>query len=286
MSGKNEEIRKALRFDGLHEAEKVTGKSYKTDKITEAIGFMNHINNVQIKQELLESIGDSTFSNTEENYLKIVKSIGFESVLIEPFINKEGIEERFHIMWNREHSILLKFDTFTWGDDGSWSEGAPPTNVNGGNFYYNWSQNSDSKLHCTSSGGLVGNGDGQKSYSYLFNGDFTPHILPEELRSIEPKLGDNWQEFSSKYDIWKSKVNLYVKENNLITIYGGYHDCREAIKFKINQLLDNGRFVKKWVERPHLWLLHYMDTKVDGYDSYQITKERISKLPKFVTDCI
>jgi len=288
---KNKKIREVLNFDGLHEAEKITGKSYKVDKMTESLGFMKHVQNGQIKKELLESLGDSTFSNTEENYLKIVQSIGFESELIEPFINGDGIEERLHIMWNKEHSILLVFDTHTWGDDGSWARSGnevPPPNVNGGNFYYNWSPNAEREFGCTSTGGFIGNGDKKNSsYSSLFNEDFTPHILPEELRSIEPIWdAQEYNEYRENFNIWCVKVDEYVESKSLITIWSGHHDCREAIKFNINQLLENGKFVNKWQEPPFLWLLNYMDTKVDGYDYKEITKERLNKLPKYITKLI
>lgn len=164
--------------------------------------------------------------STEQDYLRIVESIGFKSILIEPFINEDGIEERLHIMWNENHSILLVFDTYTWGDDGSWAkagESVPPPSINGGHFYYNWIPNADCKTHCTSSGG-------------------------------------------------------YVDDH----VWSGDHDCREAIKFNIGRLLENGRFVKEWKEAPFLWLLHYMDTKKEGYDYKKINKERLSKLPEQV----
>ena len=288
---KDKDIRDLLNYDSLHEAEKFTGKSYKTDKFTKAMGFITHIEHGYKKRKLLESLGDSTFSNTEENYLKIVKSIGFESVLTEPFINKDGTEERLHVMWNKNNSILLVFDTYTCSDtDGSFARAGrevPPPSVNGGRFYYNWSQNTDSTTHCTSSRGCVTNGDGRKSYSHLFNDDLTPHILPERLRLTEPKFEDySWDDYQNKNNIWTSEVKSYIKDNKLRTIYYGYHDCREAIKFNISQLNKNGKFLKKWVKSPFLWILHYMDTKEEGYDHEKITSERFNKLPKYVIDSI
>jgi len=287
---KDKKIREVLNFDGLHEAEKLTGKSYKDDKLTEALGFLHHIENSKRKRELLESLGDSGFSNTEEDYLEIVKSIGFESALIEPFINDDGIEERLHIMWNKEHSILLVFDTHTWGDDGSWAKSGqevPPPNVNGGNFYYHWSPKPNYNGTCTSSGGFIGNGDKNSTYSSFFNNDLTPHVLPEELRSIEPKWNSQpFDDFNKKFKTWCFKVDDYVKSKSLINIWSGNHDCREAIKFNINQLLENGKFLKKWKEQPFLWLLNYMDSKPKDYDHKKITEERLNKLPKHIIDCI
>jgi len=62
----------------------------------------------------------------------------------------------------------------------------------------------------------------------------------------------------------------------------GGGDCREALKYNIEQLELNGSFVKPWVERPFLWLLHYMDTKVEGYRYEKINAERIAMLPEEV----
>lgn len=286
----SKELKALLNFDALHEAEKVTGKSYKEDGGTESLGFLWHIENSQKRKALLTKLGDSTFSNTEEDYLNIVKSIGFESLLVEPFINRDGIEERYHIMWNKERSILLSFDTHTWGDDGSWAKAGkdvPPPNVNGGKIYYNWSPNPDCKNHCTSSGGYVGNGDSNKSYSVYFNSDFTPHILPDELRVIEPKLDwDDYDGYIKAFDEWCDIVTDYVKENQLVKVWSGDHSCQEAIKFNISELEKNGAFLKQWVEPPFMWLLHYMDSKDDGYDYKAITNERLKQLPKEVLEAM
>jgi len=287
----SKKIRDILKFDALQEAENITGESYKQCGTTESLGFLLHLESSQRKNELLSSLGDSTFSNTEENYLKIVTSIGFESLLVEPFTNENGVEERFHVMWNEESSILLTFDTYTCGDDGSWAKSGkevPPPDVNSGKFYYNWSPNLKCENRCTSSGGMVGNGDVKnKTYSMSFNSDFTPHLLPDELRSIEPTLDwEKYDAYQKAFDEWCVKVDTYIEANQLISIWSGDHDCREAIKFNISQLKENGTFVKNWIKPPFLWLLHYMDTKVEGYDHEAITMERLKKLPEHVVEAM
>lgn len=75
-----------LDFDGLAEAEKITGKSYKTDIYTQSLGMKMMLDNNKKKKDLLESQNDSTFLTTEEDYLRIVESIGFIYLLVEPFI--------------------------------------------------------------------------------------------------------------------------------------------------------------------------------------------------------
>jgi hypothetical protein len=276
------DIKKMLDYDSLSEAEKITGKSYKEDKITESLGLINHIQHNKRKNELLESLGDSKFNNTEEDYLKIVKSIGFEHVLIEKFINENGVEERLHVLWNKENSILLVFDTYSYYDDGNWEKEVPKPIVNGGNFYYNWSPGKD-KTTIGGSGGYVSNGDNNLTYSTLFNKDFTPHLLPDDLRNKEPKLDlDNYSEYSEKFKTWCDYVYSYIVDNELINIWCSHNDCREAIIFNINRLKDNGSFLKQWKKKPFLWLLHYMDTKDNDYDHEKITLERLNKLPKYV----
>lgn len=59
----------------------------------------------------------------------------------------------------------------------------------------------------------------------------------------------------------------------------GDHDCREAIRYHIKQLRENGQFLNPWIKQPFLWLLHYMDTKDENYDYKAIVAERIAMLP-------
>lgn len=69
-------------------------------------------------------------------------------------------------------------------------------------------------------------------------------------------------------------------------IWAGDHDCREALRFHIQRLEENGTFLPVWKNKPFLWLLHYMDTKDDDYDYEAINKERISMLPKEIQKAI
>ena len=267
---KEQEIKQALEFDALAQAEKITGKSYKDDKETGSLGFMMHIEHVQKKNMLMEETGDTKFSETEQDYLQKVESFGFETVLLIPFTTKDGRDEHFYIMWHEEYSILLKWDTYQ-GDR------------NSGKFLYNWSQDvgADSS-GCTSSGGYVGNGDGNTYYSCYFNNDFTPHILPKELRDIQPKWGDNGYEvFSKENDIWLKKCDSYFKGKDIVRIWSGDHDCREAIKHNIAGLANNGTFLHTWKEQPFLWLLHHGDTEGE-YDYDSINADRIVMLPEYI----
>lgn len=277
-------LNEILNFDALANAEKITGKSYKEDKLTEAKGFVDFLKNNRLKENLLSSMDDTCFCETEQSYIRKVTDFGFKSLLVEPFINEDGIEERLHIMWHYDYSILLVLDTYTYSDDGSWGKAGkevPPPSRNGGKLYYNWSPKyKKSRYSLTSSGGFVYNGDTGISFGAEFNKDLTPHLLPRELRDIEPKWKDQpYEQFKVEYKEWVEKVESYLSDKDIIYIWSGDYDCREALKHHINQLSENGTFLKQWKECPFIWLIHYMDTKEDGYDYVSINKERLSKLP-------
>jgi hypothetical protein len=72
-------------------------------------------------------------------------------------------------------------------------------------------------------------------------------------------------------------------------IWVGDHDCREGVRFHIDQLAEHGKFVTPWIEQPFLWLLHYMDTKdkKPGCINYkEVNRQRIAMLPQDVQDAI
>jgi len=269
---KKDEIDKALKYDSLSEAEKITGKSYKEDELTGKIGFMNHVLHSQKKNDLLNSVDDTTFSESEEEYLRKVTDFGFEILLKDEFETKEG-KERFYIMFHRKYSILLSWDTFRGSR-------------NGGKLYYNFIIPESGRFDMTSSGGCVNHSE--KPYSYLFNQDITQHMLPDELRNTQPKWKtcDDWDEYDKQLKIWESKVDDYLLDKKLITIWSGDHDCREGLKHNMNKIAEQTTFLKKWVNQPFLWLLHHGDTEKADYDYKEINKERISRLPKDIQEII
>lgn len=117
-------------------------------------------------------------------------------------------------------------------------------------------------------------------------------------------------QFTTK-DSWGIRSSGYFAdaENG---IWCGYHDGREALRFRIRQLREAGRFLNPWPtgHKQFMWLLHWMDTHTtDGkdqkqsyarwdrehgkvfdpetmYDYEAISQERISRLPQKVRDCI
>lgn len=215
---KTDDIASALSFDALHTAEQLTGRSYKDSKATEALGLALHIEHVQRKADLLRAAGDTVFSNTVADYLRIAAEEGFAVVLDLPFKGRvygeeEAADEHLYVLWHAD-GVLLKFDTH--GGD----------SVNGGQFYYNWRPRNNAPEEgndCLSSGGWE-------------------------------RMADDW-------------------------IWSGNHDCREALRYHLRQLRERGGFVKPWVRRPFLWLLHYMDEKTEGFDYKAVNRERLLMLP-------
>lgn len=69
-------------------------------------------------------------------------------------------------------------------------------------------------------------------------------------------------------------------------IWSGDHDCREAVRFHLRRFRERGELLAKWRVQPFMWLLHYMDTKAEGYDPKAITAARIAMLPQAVREAI
>lgn len=59
-----------------------------------------------------------------------------------------------------------------------------------------------------------------------------------------------------------------------------------GFKHRLDNYRDTGIFMKKWIKQPFLWLLHYGDTKVAGYDFDEINQQRIAMFPTEVQEAI
>ena len=98
-----DEVRKILHYDALADAESLTGKSYKEDPLTMAIGFTQHIDLQDLKRKALEEIGDTNNYQTLEEHLKTFDELGFEIVLVEDFLATseyhEPYAERMYVLW-------------------------------------------------------------------------------------------------------------------------------------------------------------------------------------------
>ncbi len=77
-----------------------------------------------------------------------------------------------------------------------------------------------------------------------------------------------------------------VEGPNGKNVWCGDFDAREGFKHRLDNYRDTGIFMKKWIRQPFLWLLHYGDTKVAGYDFDEINQQRIAMFPTEVQEAI
>jgi hypothetical protein len=106
------------------------------------------------------------------------------------------------------------------------------------------------------------------------------------------KVYYNWETTNRERD-WRitssySPVECSDEGEDYYFCLAGDHDCREALIHNINQLRENGNFLKIWRKKPFLWFLHHGDKdengKVDHYED--VNAERIAMLPQHVQDAI
>ncbi len=136
-----------LQFDPLQVAEQITGESYKTSEYTTGWGMMLMMANGQNKDRALKERDDTCFTETIENYLRIIEKIGFKRVLAMDFVvqddyEKEPRNEKFFVYWH-DDGLLLATDTFRG-------------NRNAAKVWYNWLPKNGWKnvpYRVTSSGG-------------------------------------------------------------------------------------------------------------------------------------
>ena len=139
-------IKKALAFDPLNEAEKQTGKSYKTDNDTTMLGFELMQRNTQEINSLLKRCDDTIFSHSVDDYLRIVSDIGFETLVHFYFESENEKSNQYFLFFHRELAILMVTDTYTILEDET---------INRSDMYFNWRPNSDNR-DGTSSGHFHG----------------------------------------------------------------------------------------------------------------------------------
>jgi len=122
----NDDLNDMLNFDPLHEAERITGKSYKEDEGTSGIGLLLQIAHSKSKNEILKSQGETTFSMEWGEWQRAIFNMGFikvyqDTILRPKFDNEEDIRQ----VWFHEDGLLLKCDSFSG-------------NRNSATVYYNW----------------------------------------------------------------------------------------------------------------------------------------------------
>lgn len=101
-----------------------------------------------------------------------------------------------------------------------------------------------------------------------------------------------WDEFKAISEpIQKERSKIIEKsvmEDGNRTLWIGYHDCREAVKNTIYRMQNLGKFCPVWKECAFSWLTTYADHKghnMNDFTSlYDLTKKRLSKMPKEVVE--
>ena len=192
-----------LNFDGLAEAEKVTGKSYKNDKGTESLGFLAVMLNAEEKnQALIKSndthngiSADDTFILLEENGFELLSKNDYERK--NPYTTKGDIEESSLVFyWNPTLHILVKLETYpsskrinensTGWDDELFE---PYIKINSINMKYTIRPTNINEFwsNCVSSGGMngdvfVGDHDIREGFVHKLNklkeyGEFQPWLF-------------------------------------------------------------------------------------------------------------
>lgn len=214
----------------------------------------------KLKSQALLERDDTDYSTKLDRYKRIIGELGFREVLRLPFEGRSYGEPRtdeFYIYFRDKGGLLLAFDTYYGGET-----------VNSGHLYYNWKPTREdyNKYHITSSGGWRFNCPPELDVTFnerYVNGveQKTPEIMEKDRKRKE----------------------LFMKT----AIWSGDHDCRTALRHNIQKLEEFGEFVTPWVDTPHLWLLHWMDTKDNSGEpldwrlirNKEINAERIAMLP-------
>lgn len=263
-----------LKFDPLDKAEIITGKSSHNDESTVWLGMALGMDKNSRLNELLNQNDDTFLSNKVDDYIRKIKSIGFEEIYFEPFACDKR-NERMFFFFQREFGILLRFDTFDFDS------------VNSGKFYYNWSPNVLGISH-VSSGSFINGGD----YLAFFDSDLKNEVKITGLPP-EPKwdMAIEWSEYKAILaPITEQREIIFQNAyaQGLRNIWVGDHDCREAVKHNIHMLATNGKFAPNWKKCAFSWLCNYSEFKknepLDAH--YESTKKRLSKFPKWVLDQI
>lgn len=105
-----------FRIDPLYEAEKVTGRSYKEDKLTSDLGMLFHLQHTRNKKQMLIQNLDTHYSMLYSDYIKVVEDLSFKK-LDEWFYNsKDNDFKEVMTHWYHDAGIYLVTETFTWDE--------------------------------------------------------------------------------------------------------------------------------------------------------------------------
>lgn len=105
----NKELKEALAFDPLAEAERLTGLSYKKNDAVTALGFgLMRKQREQTNALLFLNRDTNAFGQSLQEYLEIIADMGFQQILEDPV---EGTDDTYRIFW-REDGVLLNVEGY------------------------------------------------------------------------------------------------------------------------------------------------------------------------------
>ena len=126
-------------------------------------------------------------------------------------------------------------------------------------------------------------------YSVLLSFDtftFSKNI-PESLNGGDVYF--NWKPYDKKHCYFVPASGCWKETKNGL-VHIGYFDCREAVRFYLEKMRDEGTFIKPWIQVPFSWLTHNAEhdsKKGHRFDLYyHKTIERMKQFPQYVQDII
>ena len=241
-----------MKFDGLAEAEKLTGRSYKENKETETLGMTMTMIAGALKRKRLAEMSDTQHSTTIPEFHDMLISEGFERIYYKEYTEKESYK------YQRDEDLegmltIIDFDRTSC-------------------FFVYWNDELKAMVYGT-------------SYPHYSVDDNRNVVKDEETINSASlkytvKLKDGVDERIAR-DVLSSS-NADTRSDTII----GDHDIRDGFRMKLNNLKKYWNFVN-WEGNQHLWLLHYMQHRSgQSYDSAAINKEVIAEFPDNVKEAI
>lgn len=257
-----------LEADALLVAEKITGLG-KENETTSKLCLVLHSLQSRLKEKEALTKGDTTFSMSSQDYMRVVEEIGFELVGTFPFENfdKECLSLE-DVSKYRERKGRTVLDSKKQSDK-----------------YVIESVEYEECLYVHWMDGLLlywdtHRGDRNSAHMYLncIAGKCSPFRI--QMSGGCRRLKDGAPE--PKY----ADPNFW----NVCSFFG-YVDAREFLKATIQNIKNKVQILNPWRLNSQLWLLHYGDfrkAKEQGIDCdcYGITAQRVQQLPAHVRNAL
>ena len=216
MDSKTEKV---LRHDSLYESEKILGNKHWSEfnEFEQAFSFLKFLDDNEKKKNHLQSIGDTYWGMSWDQFKNLIKQHGFVEALSYDFNHDKNEVDEAIIYYHLTKGLII-WATSYWNKK----------DVNEGTLYGEIQANSE-----------------------------------EDCKTI-------WSWLSTGGCIDSDKM-----------IYKTSQDVREGLFSRLVELESAGTFLSQWIKKDRfLWFVDYVESKQDGYNYKEITKEKISKCPK------